>query len=136
MIRFANPLVFASDLSASTEFYRDLLGAKPIETSETFVLFEGGLGLHDGTALLESIYRDGPHEASAPWGRDNVAFYFESDDLDGDYARIAAAHPLVHALRREPWGGRIFRLHDPDGHVVEIGEPVTDTPASTSSTTL
>lgn len=123
MIRFANPLVFASDLAVSTDFYRDLLGADPIEVSDTFVLFEGGLGLHDGAALIESIYRPERRESALPWGRDNVAFYFESDDLDGDYARISAAHPLIHELRTEPWGGRIFRLYDPDNHVVEVGEP-------------
>lgn len=30
---------------------------------------------------------------------------------------------LIHPLRREPWGQRVFRFHDPDGHIVKISEP-------------
>jgi hypothetical protein len=27
-------------------------------------------------------------------------------------------------LREQPWGQRVFRVYDPDGHIVEIGEPM------------
>ena len=30
---------------------------------------------------------------------------------------------LVHPIRMEPWGQRVFRIFDPDKHVVELGEP-------------
>lgn len=136
MITFVNPLVFASDLAASVDFYRDLLGREPIERHTYFVLFDNGFAVHDGTELLRSIYPARPPEHAATWGRDNLALYFESDDLDADHTRLASRYPLIHPLRREPWGGRIFRLHDPDRHVVEIGEapfggPHTSHPVAT-----
>jgi hypothetical protein len=31
---------------------------------------------------------------------------------------------FVHPLREHPWGQRVFRLYDPDGHIVELGEPM------------
>jgi hypothetical protein len=31
---------------------------------------------------------------------------------------------LLHPLREQPWGQRVFRCFDPDGHIVEVGEPM------------
>ena len=123
MITFVNPLVFVTDMDESLDFYRDVLRREPIERDEHFVLFDDGFALHDGSELLLSIYPERPRQTVDHWGRDNLALYFESDDLDGDHRRLAAKYPLIHPLRQEPWGARIFRLHDPDHHVVEIGEP-------------
>jgi catechol 2,3-dioxygenase-like lactoylglutathione lyase family enzyme len=130
LITFMNPLVFVSDLAASLDFYRDLLRREPIEHDQYFALFDDGFALHDGAELLQSIYARRPQQTASRWGRDNLALYFESDDIDADHVRLAERHPLIHPLRREPWGGRIFRLHDPDQHVIEIGEPTAALPSS------
>ena len=29
---------------------------------------------------------------------------------------------FVHDLREQPWGQRVARFYDPDGHIIEIGE--------------
>jgi hypothetical protein len=29
---------------------------------------------------------------------------------------------FVHDIQEQPWGQRVARLRDPDGHLVEIGE--------------
>jgi catechol 2,3-dioxygenase-like lactoylglutathione lyase family enzyme len=114
--------VFVTNLSESVDFYRDLLRREPIERHQYFVLFDDGFALHDGTELLLSIYPSRSRQAVSRWGRDNLALYFESDDIEDDHRRLADRYKLIHPLRQEPWGGRIFRLHDPDRHVVEIGE--------------
>jgi hypothetical protein len=31
---------------------------------------------------------------------------------------------FVHPLREQPWGQRVVRVYDPDGHIVEVGEPI------------
>ena len=123
MITFMNPLVFVSDLATSLDFYRELLGREPIEHDRYFALFDDGFALHDGAELLQSIYSERPRQTVSRWGRDNLVLYFESDDIERDHLRLADRFALIHPLKREPWGGRIFRLHDPDQHVVEIGEP-------------
>jgi len=60
-----------------------------------------------------------------PLGRKNLEIYFESDDLDAVWNRLVeeglgVAHPMVE----QPWGQRVFRVFDPDGHLVEVGEPM------------
>ena len=32
---------------------------------------------------------------------------------------------FVHDMIEQPWGQRVFRIYDPDKHMVEIGEPMT-----------
>ena len=29
---------------------------------------------------------------------------------------------FIHPICEQPWGQRVMRLYDPDGHIVEIGE--------------
>ncbi len=60
------------------------------------------------------------------FGRDNLVLYFESDDLDAAFALVASKAPIIHPIKIQDWGGRVFRIYDPDGHIVEIGE--TDAP--------
>ena len=52
-----------------------------------------------------------------------VPLYFVSDDLDKDFARLASVANVVHPIKTEHWGQRVFRFRDPDGHLVEIGDP-------------
>ena len=84
-----NPLVFVTNLDDSLDFYRDLLGREPIEHDQHFVLFDDGFALHDGNELLLSIYPTRPRQTASHWGRDNLALYFESDDIEGDHQRLA-----------------------------------------------
>ncbi len=55
-------------------------------------------------------------------GTDAAAFYFETDDLDASFARAAPLAQVIHGIAVQDWGGRVFRLRDPDGHIIEVGE--------------
>ena len=51
--------------------------------------------------------------------------YFETHELEETYEHLAQAGvEFVHPIREEPWGQRVMRLYDPDGHIIEIGEPL------------
>ena len=69
---------------------------------------------------------DGP--ATGRLGADNFELYFECPDLDSAWARVEAAalgpNRIVHPIEEQPWLQRGFRLRDPDGHLVEVGEPL------------
>ncbi len=63
-------------------------------------------------------------DEDAPYGRRNLVLYFENEDLDAAFNRIAEHVDLIHEVRRQFWGQRVFRFFDPDGHIIEIGEPM------------
>jgi len=117
-----NPLPFVQDIGVSKKFYGGVLGLTILEDHGNFVLFESGFAIHDGASLFRTIFgADDP--SSECYGRANIVLYFEDAELDETYARVAQQIDLIHAIREEPWGQRVFRFFDPDRHVIELGEP-------------
>lgn len=123
-MRFVNPIVFVRDIAASVAFYRDVIGLAVIADHGDFVLMEGHLGLHAGEVLAGTVWGDASAAGAGPFGRRNLLIYFEDDDVDACFARLKDKVTLVHPLSRQTWGQRVFRFYDPDGHVIEIGEPM------------
>lgn len=121
-MRFINPIPFVSDIDRSRIFYETVLGLTIREDFGDFVLFEGGFAIHEGRALERTIWRQdlSPGE---PYGRKNVLLYFEDDDVDAAFARIAPHVELIHPIELQAWGQRVFRFYGPDWHAIEIGEP-------------
>jgi catechol 2,3-dioxygenase-like lactoylglutathione lyase family enzyme len=117
-----HPLTFVSDLQCSTAFYRDILGLIVRADFGNFVLFEGGFAVHEGGALSETVWGAAASDPG-PYGRGNLLLYFEDDDVDAAFERIAPHVELIHPVERQTWGQRVFRFYDPDRHAVEVGEP-------------
>ena len=86
--------------------------------------FKGGFALWLADHASEIIYGKAPVRGKQ-LGAENFELYFESADIEATWSRLeeAGVRP-VHAMRAQPWGQRVFRVHDPDGHVVELGEPM------------
>ena len=122
-MRFVNPIPFVRDISLSREFYRDRLGLKILEDLGNFILFEGGFAIHEGRSLEQTVWRS-LSDTDEPYGRRNVLLYFEHDDVDAAFQTIAPHVELIHPVERQAWGQRVFRFYDPDGHAIEIGEPL------------
>jgi catechol 2,3-dioxygenase-like lactoylglutathione lyase family enzyme len=122
-MRFVNPIVFVRDVRVATAFCRDVVGPAVNADHGDFVLFEGGFAIHDGAALTRTIF--GPDALPEPgaFGRRNLLLYFKDDDIEAAFARLKDRVALIHPLEAQAWGQRVFRFHDPDGHVIEIGEP-------------
>lgn len=117
-MRFTCPLYAVRSMAASRAFYEGVLGQKVALDFGANVTFEGGFALQEGFASLcdfpekQMVYR--------AW---NGELYFETEDLDGDAARLMEyGAELLHAIKVYPWGQRVLRCFDPDGHMLEIGE--------------
>ena len=122
-MRFVNPIPFVSDIARSREFYRERLGLEVLKDFGSFVLFETGFAIHDGPALERTVWGE-VSSGDEGYGRRNLLLYFEHDDIDAAFEAIAPHVELIHPLERQSWGQRVFRFYDPDGHAVEIGEPL------------
>lgn len=121
-MRFVNPIPFVQDISRSKQFYQDRLGLRVLDDFGNFVLFEDGFAIHEGRSLERTIWgKELP--AEEPHGRNNLLLYFEHHDVDAAFESIAPHVEVIHPVERQAWEQRVFRFHDPDGHVVEVGEP-------------
>lgn len=118
--------ILVDDMKASRAFYESGLQQIVTVDSESHVSYEGGFSLWLRPMAVELIagVKAPPREKS---GLQNIEYElsFECDDIATMRRHLLGlGHSLIHEIREEPWGQRLFRLCDPDGHVVEIGEPM------------
>jgi hypothetical protein len=89
------------------------------------VIFKGGLALIDGNYAHKAVFGKETDEENV--GRNNLEIYFEVTDLDLIFQRLMREGvSFVHSIIEQPWGQRVFRFYDPDMHVIEIGEPMSE----------
>ena len=123
-IKFQSSVIFVKDIEASRRFYEELLGQEVLMDHGPNVAFVGGFAIWQVDHAYQMIF-ECPSDEKDQLGRSNCELYFEADDLDATEARLSDADvQFVHPLREHPWGQRVFRLYDPDGHIVELGEPM------------
>ena len=125
-IQFLHPVAFVKDIEVSKRFYTDILGLKIVEEHDVYILFEMHFAIHQAKALEITIFGKESPNALQPQGKNNMLFYFEVDDLDEFFSRINGQIDLIHPIIRQQWGQRVFRFRDPDGHIIEIGEPMAN----------
>lgn len=123
-IKYQSTVLFVRDIGESRRFYEGLLGQKVDMDFGLNVGFEEGFALWQSDHAFSTIYGR-PPDSSQRLGRDNLEVYFETGDLDSAWNALSGASvPVVHPPREHPWGQRAFRVFDPDGHIVEVGEPM------------
>jgi len=123
-IQYQSSVLFVRDIQASRRFYEDVLGQEVLMDHGPNVAYKSGFAIWQVDHAFQMIFEHAPHEAG-PLGRQNYELYFEAVDLDTVGARLSnAGVEMVHPVREHPWGQRVLRVYDPDGHIVEIGEPM------------
>ncbi|WP_018124014.1 VOC family protein [Desulfovibrio oxyclinae] len=123
-IRYEGAVLFVSDIEVSRRFYEQVMGQKLVEDHGPHLVFESGFFLWQADHA-RSVIHGNEEKKSHRLGQDNLELYFESEDLDGAWEAINR-HGVspVHETVEHPWGQRAFRIYDPDGHVIEVGEPL------------
>ena len=125
-IAYLSSVIFVQDIATSRHFYEDLLGQQVDIDFGPSIGFKGGFALWQVDHAFQMIYEHAP-ESAGQLGRRNVELGFETADLETASARLSEAGvEYVHPLREHPWGQRVFRVYDPDGHIVEVGEPMSE----------
>jgi predicted enzyme related to lactoylglutathione lyase len=124
--KFQAAVFFVADVERSKRFYCDLLGQKITMDFGANVTFEGGLSIWRTDYALNVIFEEKAKQV--PVGGNNVEIYFECRDIDAFFERIRKESiQVIHAVMEHPWGQLGFRIYDPDGHIVEFGEPMSET---------
>jgi catechol 2,3-dioxygenase-like lactoylglutathione lyase family enzyme len=121
---FSGPALLVADIAVSRAFYEDVLGQAVLADHGPHVAFAAGFSLWQADHATGVIY-GGTRQRPAMLGTGNLELYFESEALDADHDRVSGLwKDIIHPVQEAPWGQRGFRLHDPDGHVVEVAEPL------------
>jgi len=120
---FQSTLLVVSDMEKSKEFYSKFLGQKITADLGANVIF-GNFCLQTKESWCEFI----SCPASEIGMRSkNAELYFAEKNFDAFLDRLKksgaelVAPPLEHR-----WGQRVVRFFDPDGHIIEVGEPLEE----------
>lgn len=118
--RFRNSIALVKNTDISKAFYRDIIGINIVQDSGSFVLFEGNFSIHDAAIFYGYI---GKTYEGEKLGRDNLDLYLTTDDLPAMQEKLEKAGvEFIHKIRKFDWGESVFRVYDPDGHIIEIGD--------------
>ena len=120
-MKFQNPLLVVTDMEASKNFYKDVLGLDVILDFGANVTLTGGLCLQTKETWMEFI---DAKEEDIIFGGKNAEIYFEEDDFDAFAERLKGLDNIdyVHPVIEHRWGQRVVRFYDPDRHIIEVGE--------------
>ena len=120
-IAFQGAVILVKDVIASRLFYEELLGQKVAVDFGEVVGFEAGFSIwqadHSYTILFDKKY-----DEQQRLGSNNFELFFEDSEIHDIWKSVSSRDiKLVHPLKEQPWGQLVFRIYDPDGHIVEIG---------------
>ena len=120
-MKFQNPLLAVTDMVRSVEFYKTVLGLHKIMDFGANVTLTGGVCLQTLDSWQAFIETD-----QVELGARNGELYFEEENFDAFAARLEGLSiHYVHPVKEHPWGQRVVRFYDPDGHIIEVGEAMT-----------
>ena len=119
-MRFHSTVLFVNDIERTKDFYTRVLGFS-IEHD-----FGKNVILNQGITIWE-ITQEHPIARRLQTRNESNRFelYFENEFIEDSYNQIKmeGVH-FFHDLHEEPWGQQTFRFFDPDGHLIEVGEPL------------
>jgi catechol 2,3-dioxygenase-like lactoylglutathione lyase family enzyme len=133
-MKFTHTRLLVADMTACYRFYRDTLGLHPRFDAEgsVYAEFDFGTGGHT-LALFSRELMNKVSSPGAPAHRpgdavpfDSVVVTFEVADVDDTCARLKARGVT---LTTEPhdqrdWMLRVAHFRDPDGHLIEVNQPL------------
>jgi len=119
-MRFICPLITVKNMEASRQFYVDVLKQKVRYDFGANIEFEGNFAIHLKPHFAGLI---GMREAELMEKPNNAELYFEEDNLEAFMQTLKGRDiDFLHEVREQPWGQRVTRFYDPDGHIIEVGE--------------
>ena len=119
--KFHSVVLLVEDIERSKRFYGVVLGQKVVMDFGRNVGYEGGLAIWERDYALNLIFQGKTEGVKV--GGNNAEIYFESGDVDALYKRLTVeAVKVIHSIVEQPWGQRVFRVYDPDNHIIEFAE--------------
>ncbi|MBP0612868.1 VOC family protein [Chryseobacterium sp. cx-311] len=119
-------ILYVTDQTASTEFYRRILGMEPVLDVAGMTEFEFSdyftLGLMPRSSI-NKILQGKTEDPASGSGIPRCELYLYVDDTEAEYQNAVALNAKVlSAPANRDWGDHAFYLADPDGHIVAFAK--------------
>ena len=111
-----NTIVYCRHWCETVAFYRDQLGLPVRFETDWLVEFQ----VCETAYLSVADERRSRIKSAAGAG---LTVTLRVADADTVHSRLEGAGLKVDPVRTHPWGARLFRFHDPEGHRLEVWSP-------------
>ena len=121
-MKHVDTIVLVEDIEVSKEFYGNIMGLEILYDGGNMVIFKDRFSIHQANKLMpeqeiNKLLRTGKQ------GCGNIDIYFEVENIEGEYSKLLQKEvKVIHGIIELPWQ-KIFRIYDPDNHIIEIGGP-------------
>jgi catechol 2,3-dioxygenase-like lactoylglutathione lyase family enzyme len=123
-INLVSSVLFVADMAVSRRFYEEILDQQVLMDHGPNVGYKGGFALWQQDHAGQMVF-GGKAPEPTPAKKLAAELYFETAELDTVFAKLQDNRVVfLHHLVEQPWGQRVTRFYDPDGHIIEIGEPM------------
>ena len=117
-MKYTGTLIAVKDIEKGKQFYHDVLGLDVVADFGANVTLTGGVVLQ----TLET-WQSFIHTNDVTLKSNAGELYFETEDMDVFYKHLESFDiNYVHKLHEHPWGQRVVRFYDLDGHIIEAAE--------------
>ena len=121
-MKYTGTLIAIKDIEKSKQFYHDVLGLDVVADFGANVTLSGGVVLQTLETWQSFIQTD-----DVTFKNNAGELYFETDDIDAFSQHLKSFDICyVHKLHEHPWGQRVIRFYDPDGHIIEAAEKLNN----------
>jgi catechol 2,3-dioxygenase-like lactoylglutathione lyase family enzyme len=120
-------IIYAEDLTAARNFYRDVMGLEPVSTAPGRHLFyrignQMLLVFNPEATSRPSASAELPVPAHGGRGPGHICFRATAEDLEAWRGLLEAKGVAIEADFEWPKGGRSIYFRDPAGNSIEIAE--------------
>jgi len=122
-VRYASTILYVSDVSAAVAFYENAFGLEPgfAAPGGSYATLGG-----EGGVLAFATYEMAPDTDGTDAPPAGFEVWIEAEDVPGAYATaLAAGAEAVQEPMEKPWGQTVAYVRDPNGVLIELGEPVS-----------
>lgn len=115
---YLRPILYCSDLSASVEFYQHMLGFTCMERNEDW----GWASLQKDMVEI-MLARPNAH---TPFTKANFtgSLYINVSNVEEAWEKLKNSARICYPIENFEWQMREFAIYDPDGYIIQFGEPV------------
>lgn len=119
------PVIFVKDIYISKTFYQKLFSLEVEMDFGENIVFKNAFSIWQRARAEKIIFqKDTVYETKGD--RNNFELYFETEDIELIWKKVLSIGvEIVHPIKEEQWGQRVFRIYDPDRFIIEIAEPMS-----------
>ncbi len=119
-MKFTSPLIVVENMEKARAFYEKVLNQTVILDFGANITFTGDFSLQTKSTWQDFIGK----EKKVTEKSNNFELYFEEENFEAFLSHLHTFEQIeyVHGVKEYPWGQRVVRFYDPDGHIIEVGE--------------